>query len=186
MKKQFEITKQDFEITKTYPAFKIGTDTDSDVLARMGGVEAGEEVAQHKVWFERKGVSYYMEVRYSSQGDQSLTITTSFEEKDSLEGDANDGELTKEEEVIKMAHLIKEGSVDFSNNCWYEGKIKITSGDKTLVEGYESDLGLEGVHDSIGGIKDEGKDINLVIEYLMEEEWLDPSNAEQFIEGLKE
>jgi hypothetical protein len=184
MKKKFKITKNEFKVTGTYPAFKIGTDTDSDVLARMAGIEDSAVMAVCNIEFERKNVSYQCKIEYRSTGEQSLNITK--EGYSRLENDANNCELTKEEDILKMAHLIENGAVNFDNNCWYEGEVTITTGGKIILSGYESEFGLDGVQSSIQEIQDSTKDIKTTIEFLMEELWEDPSNAEIFIDSIKE
>jgi len=186
MKKQFKITKEEFKVIGTYPAFEIGTDTDSDVLARMAGIAEGEGMAVYKIWFERKGVSYLCKIKYSSAGEQRFIISEDFDGRDSLEYRANNCSITTEPDVIKLTQLIKEGKLEFSSNSWYEGDITITTGERVILRGFESEQGLEGVHDSIQGIKDSSEDIKTTIEYLMKEHWEDPSNAEVFIENIKD
>lgn len=170
-----KIKSRKFEITQEYPAFKLGTDTDSDVLARMCGIRENEEVVKASVIIEKDNKLYTVNFSLCSIGEQrriSFIKKMSQKDKDILDK-ANSYELVKEDEIEFMALQIQQGNLEYGNNCWYEADIEILDENKdSVLSDWESNLGLDGVWESIHSFKvffEDDESLISNIDYLLEE-----------------
>lgn len=174
-----KIKSKNFEVLTDYPCFKMGTNTDADTLSRMCGIEDGEVVALCEILIEKDEKTFFITYSLKSTGEQrgiefieEKDKTRVGKNKDILEL-ANNKQLKNENDILFMANQIKKGNVNYLNNCWYEAEIEVKNEEKEIIfSDYESNIGLEGVWESISSFKNMIDDDSSLIEnisYIFEE-----------------
>lgn len=164
-----KIKSQNFEILTEYPEFKLGSDTDCDILARMCGIEDGESVAQADAIIEKDGKEYKVSFYLKSTGDQKGIKFNNKETQKNLDvlAKANNRELISATDIKNMAKQIKLGNLNYDFNCWYEAEIEIFDENKeSIFCDYESNIGLDGVWESIQAFKTAFEDIQALVENI--------------------
>lgn len=168
---------------KMYPAFQKGSETDKDVIARACGFDSGMTVLSFECSFEYMDLNYEIKIDFGTQGEQRLVdeiedveelakkIKASVDEIENTLSNANKCKINDSLEVEIFTQMCNECQEMFRNNCWYEGDITLKrvnpDGTKeTIVENYESDLGLEGVYGSVKEIEDNFSNSEVLKSYL--------------------
>ena len=167
-----KILNTNFELSpKIYPNFQKGSETDKDVIARACGFDQGITILSYTVDFEFNNSKYELQVDFATSGEQKIhedldnldevskKISESVEDIENTLSNANKSKINDYKEVKIFSKLVNEVDNLFRENCWYEGDIVLTkfnpNGEKEkIIENYESNLGLEGVHGSIRDIED--------------------------------
>lgn len=161
------IQGKSFEILTKYPGFVLGTKTDKDVLARMCGVLNNEAVALGTYVTDK--YKFYLELR--NVGDQSFNINYNDIPEDQYfaQASAQKNKLSGEKEIELMLKMLEDNEIDFRNNCWYEASISILDikeNKMILTNTMESEIGLEGVWESISEFKEYMENDDNLISYI--------------------
>lgn len=173
-----------------FEGFILGTKTDKDVLARACGIFANNcTMTSVNVKLEDDQLIYMFKVDYSTQGEQKLNDISAelkqfaqdkcldISDVESAYSNAKKCKLSTLNEINIIADLFEDyGAEIFDSSCWLEGRIYLTkinkiSGEEDIViDGdFESDVGLDGVFESISEIHNKYNQDFIIetVEYLL-------------------
>lgn len=140
------------KIIKSYPEYmkieivnsydlkaEVGSNRDSDVYARMCGLE-------NNLCVVRLTINDLLILELCSQGEQKIDIGDSYsgELTDALMS-ANRYKLTDENQRTLVLDELAKNNISFDSNSWFEARILYKSMDRV----WESDIGLSGVWESV-------------------------------------
>lgn len=162
-----------------YPGFVIGTMTDKDLIARSCGYFSNTTICSCNALLEGKDFNYKISINFSSLGkqktysfdeDQCRNIAENLnkiegsnyttEEIEELMSQVSKSKVNSEKNVLLLALLLKNRVDIFVDYSWYEGSVSLQKINKETNESsnlisdeYESNLGMEGVYESLQHIQ---------------------------------
>lgn len=163
-----KITKRSIDNTNV-TGITIGSTCDRDVIYCALGYQSNHPLVKAVIEFD---TGSKLEMNFVIQGEQNRvefngTSSLTEDQLENLLNTINRKKLSKKEDIEEFAKLLDSGDVEFGNNSWLEGVITLRKGEKTLIKTeYESDLGLDGVWQSVQDINEFLNDDVRVIDLL--------------------